>query len=284
MTLAEAISYGKTQLSSDSPTLDAELLLAFVMGKDRTFLFTWPENQLNPNQQKTFIDLIKKRQAGVPIAHLVGHREFWGMDFKVTADTLIPRPDTEVLIEQALTLIHHLQNSQIARPKVLDLGTGSGAIICALKKEMPTILAYASDIQQAALEIAKQNAQTHDLEVDFRQGDWFAPFSEDLFHIIVSNPPYIEENDPHLSEGDVRFEPITALTSGSDGLNDIRTLIENGKQHLEKGGWLLIEHGYNQANAIQQLFADNHYQDIETLYDYGNNPRVTLGRYTTKEA
>lgn len=284
MTIAEALSYGKNHISSDSPTLDIELLLAYVLGKNRTFLFTWPETELNATQASAFEELIKKRQAGVPIAHLIGSREFWGMDFKVTQDTLIPRPDTETLVEQTLTKIDLCQKSGITSPKVLDLGTGSGAIICALKNEVPAIQAYAVDFQALALEIAKQNAKAHTLEINFKLGSWFEPFTDNKFDIIVSNPPYIEENDPHLKQGDVRFEPITALTSGKDGLKDIQALIKNSRSHLEKNGWLLIEHGYNQADAVQQFLSEHNYQNIETFYDYGNNPRVTMGRYTNKEA
>ncbi|WP_024850397.1 peptide chain release factor N(5)-glutamine methyltransferase [Hydrogenovibrio kuenenii] len=284
MTVAEALSYGKSHISSDSPVLDAELLLAYTLGKNRTFLFTWPETELSAAQESAFEKLIKKRQAGIPIAHLIGRREFWGMDFKVTEDTLIPRPDTEILVEQTLTKIDLCQKSGTASPKVLDLGTGSGAIICALKNEIPTIQAYAVDYQAPALEIAKQNAKNHALDINFKLGSWLEPFADHKFNIIVSNPPYIEENDPHLKQGDVRFEPITALTSGEDGLRDIQTLIKNSRSHLEQNGWLLIEHGYNQADAVQQLLIKNDYQKIETFYDYGNNPRVTMGCYTNKEA
>ncbi|MBD3822682.1 MAG: peptide chain release factor N(5)-glutamine methyltransferase, partial [Thiotrichales bacterium] len=197
--------------------------------------------------------------------------------FKVTSDTLIPRPDTEILVEQALLKIECFKQDHI-NARVLDLGTGSGAIICSLKHEAPYIDAYAVDLQPAALEVAKQNAEQHGLSIDFRTGSWFEPMDNARFEVIVSNPPYIVENDPHLSQGDVRFEPLTALTSGHDGLEDIRSLISESRSHLVEGGWLLIEHGFDQAEALQQLFTDKGFQQVETIYDYGHNPRVTLGQ------
>ncbi|MBN2606442.1 MAG: peptide chain release factor N(5)-glutamine methyltransferase [Thiotrichales bacterium] len=277
MTITEALNLGRNALTSESPLLDAEILLAYALGKDRTYLFTWPEHELSPQQAEHFSELLKKRQVGVPIAHLTGSKEFWGLDFKVTSDTLIPRPDTEILVEQALLKIERFKQDHI-NARVLDLGTGSGAIICSLKHEAPYINAYAVDLQPAALEVAKQNAEQHGLSIDFRTGSWFEPIANAHFEVIVSNPPYIVENDPHLSQGDVRFEPLTALTSGYDGLEDIRTLISESRSHLVEGGWLLIEHGFDQAEALQQLFTDNGFQQVETIYDYGHNPRVTLGQ------
>ncbi|MPQ77504.1 peptide chain release factor N(5)-glutamine methyltransferase [Hydrogenovibrio sp. JE_KL2] len=277
MTITEALNLGRSTLTSESPLLDTEILLAYALGKDRTYLFTWPEHELSPQQAEHFSELLKKRQVGVPIAHLTGSKEFWGLDFKVTSDTLIPRPDTEILVEQALLKIECFKQDHI-NARVLDLGTGSGAIICSLKHEAPYINAYAVDLQPAALEVAKQNAEQHGLSIDFRVGSWFEPIANARFEVIVSNPPYIVEDDPHLSLGDVRFEPLTALTSGHDGLEDIRSLISESRSHLIEGGWLLIEHGFDQAEALQQLFTDNGFQQVETIYDYGHNPRVTLGQ------
>lgn len=277
MTITEALNLGRNALTSESPLLDAEILLAYTLDKDRTYLFTWPEHELSPQQAEHFSELLKKRQVGVPIAHLTGSKEFWGLDFKVTSDTLIPRPDTEILVEQALLKIERFKQDHI-NARVLDLGTGSGAIICSLKHEAPYINAYAVDLQPAALEVAKQNAEQHGLSIDFRTGSWFEPMDNARFEVIVSNPPYIVENDPHLSQGDVRFEPLTALTSGHDGLEDIRSLISESRSHLVEGGWLLIEHGFDQAEALQQLFTDKGFQQVETIYDYGHNPRVTLGQ------
>jgi release factor glutamine methyltransferase len=277
MTITEALNLGRNALTSESPLLDAEILLAYTLDKDRTYLFTWPEHELSSQQAEHFSELLKKRQVGVPIAHLTGSKEFWGLDFKVTSDTLIPRPDTEILVEQALLKIESFKQDHI-NARVLDLGTGSGAIICSLKHEAPYIDAYAVDLQPAALEVAKQNADQHGLSIDFRVGSWFEPIANARFEVIVSNPPYIVEDDPHLSLGDVRFEPLTALTSGHDGLEDIRTLISESRSYLVEGGWLLIEHGFDQEAALQKLFTDNGFQQVETIYDYGHNPRVTLGQ------
>ncbi|BBN58807.1 peptide chain release factor N(5)-glutamine methyltransferase [Hydrogenovibrio marinus] len=282
MTIAEALNLGRNTLTSESPLLDAEILLAYTLDKDRTYLFTWPEHELSAQQAEHFSELLKKRQVGVPVAHLTGNKEFWGLDFKVTSDTLIPRPDTEILVEQALLKIKQLHQDGL-NARVLDLGTGSGAIICALKHEAPYIEALAVDLQPAALTVAKQNAEQHGLSIDFRTGSWFEPMVNARFEVIVSNPPYIVENDPHLSQGDVRFEPLTALTSGQDGLEDIRTLISESRNHLVEGGWLLIEHGFDQEVALQKLFADNSFEQVETIYDYGHNPRVTLGQYKNKK-
>ncbi|QBZ82353.1 Release factor glutamine methyltransferase [Hydrogenovibrio crunogenus] len=278
MRIDEALTTAKQQLkaaSSDSVALDAELLLSFVLQKNRTYLYTWPEKPLSQAEHTQYFDLISCREQGHPVAHLIGNREFWGMNFRVTPDTLIPRPDTEILVETALAIMASNNNQAWS---FLDLGTGSGAIACAIKASHPACEATAVDFQANALAVAQQNAKQHHLMIHFKQGSWFDPVKGQSFDLIVSNPPYIEEQDPHLNEGDVRFEPLTALTSGKDGLDDIRFIIEHAPTYLNPKGWLLIEHGYNQHEAVQQLLKVQGFKAIETRLDYGQNPRVTLGQ------
>jgi len=267
----------------DSPQLDAQLLLGFALNVNRSYLFTWPEKGLTEEQQNTFNTALQKRLSGQPIAHIIGQREFWGLELNVTPDTLIPRPDTETLIEATLDLFNqknaHHNNDQAW--SILDLGTGSGAIALALKSELPTCQITAIDKSQAALTVAKINAEKLQLEVNFIQSDWFSAVSEHKFSCIVSNPPYIEDNDPHLSEGDVRFEPITALTSGKDGLNDIRLIIDQAWSSLQNKGWLVIEHGYNQAEPIADLLQQKGYQNLQMHCDLAGNPRISIGQKIT---
>lgn len=262
---------------TDSPRLDAELLLCHALNVSRTYLFTWPERTLNAEQLKKFPPLLAQRLQGHPIAHILGEREFWGLSLIVTQDTLIPRPDTETLVESALTQLPNKSEEEIA---VLDLGTGSGAIALALKSQRPDLHITAVDYSQHALDVAKQNAQKHQQDIQFLQSNWFsalkAPHTQ--FNFIVSNPPYIEEKDPHLTQGDVRFEPLSALTSGEDGLDDIRIIAQHAPLHLKPQGWLLIEHGYHQANAVADIFSANHFINIQLQHDLAGQPRVTLGQ------
>lgn len=260
---------------NDTPKLDAELLLANTLDKDRTYLFTWGDKDLDPPSTELFNAKLSQRLAGKPIAHIIGFREFWGLNLKVTKDTLIPRPDTETLIETVLAL------PLADNAHVLDMGTGTGAIALAIKSELPNTNVSALDFSPAALEVAKFNANNLGLKINFYQSSWFENISSNQlrFDCIATNPPYIEDADPHLNQGDVRFEPITALTSGQDGLDDIRLIIEQAKQHLNDNGWLVIEHGYNQAKAIEALFKQHAYCDYKLVHDLGGNPRVSLARF-----
>jgi len=260
----------------DSPQIDAELLLSNILQKNRTYLFTWPEKELTQEQQQAFKLSLNKRLQGHPIAHILGQREFWGLDLSITPDTLIPRPDTETLIEVTLELTNAHQGKKDYA--ILDLGTGSGAIALALKSELPESSITAVDQSIAALNIAKQNASNNKLKVHYLQSNWFSAVELQTFHFIVSNPPYIEKNDPHLQQGDVRFEPLSALTSGDDGLEDIRIIINQAWSYLQPQGWLIIEHGYNQAKAIQALFKTDKYTNIQTRNDLGGNPRISFAQ------
>ena len=261
------------QSVSDSARLDSELLLCSVIKKDRSFLRAWPEFELKQQQSDSFHQLLEQRLRGNPIAHILGERGFWSLNLKVTTDTLIPRPDTERLVELALELI-----PEKSQWKILDLGTGTGAIALSLAKENPDCFITATDQSIAALDITKQNAEDNKISnIEFIQSDWFANLNNQQFDMIVSNPPYIKENDPHLQQGDVRFEPLSALTSGEDGLDDIRTIIKNSQQHLTEKGVLLIEHGYDQADAVCNLLSAANFTQVSDFKDDNDNPRVATG-------
>ncbi len=262
---------------TDSPRLDAELLLCHALSVSRSYLFTWPDKKLETAQIQKFLPPLTQRLQGHPIAHILGTREFWGLELLVTKDTLIPRPDTETVVEATLSLIQ--QNRQGHAVDILDLGTGSGAIALALKSELPNSSITAIDQSPAALTIAQQNANQHQLDIQLQQSDWFSAIQDtQRFDYIVSNPPYIEENDPHLTQGDVRFEPLSALTSGQDGLDDIRLITQQAWQQLNPQGWLLIEHGYHQAEAVAEIFKQARYSEIQLICDLSGNPRVTIGQ------
>ena len=260
--------------TSDSPRLDAELLLAHALGQGRSHLRAWPERSPTTAQATAFHDLLARRLAGEPIAHLLGVREFWSLALKVTPDTLIPRPDTEQLVEQALLRI--ATDLPVA---IADLGTGSGAIALAIASERPRARLLATDRCPAALAVARANARALALDnVEFREGDWCAGLPAGHFDVILSNPPYIAAQDPHLAQGDARFDPHGALVSGPDGLDDLREIIPGARDCLKPGGWLLVEHGHDQGPAVEALFAAAGYRDIRDHADLAGKPRVTEGR------
>ena len=257
----------------ESPRADADALLCHLLDCRRSYLMTWPERELDAAQQATLQGWLDRRLAGEPIAHLIGEREFWSLPLKVSPATLIPRPDTEVLVEQALA---RLPGGPCA---LLDLGTGTGAIALALKSERPDADVWAVDRMPAAAALARTNSAALGLPIEVRDGSWFAPLSDaPRFAMIVSNPPYIDGADPHLHEGDVRFEPRSALVAEEQGLADIRLIVTQAPAHLVPGGWLLLEHGWDQGEAVRQLLLQQGYVQVETVRDYGDNERVTLGR------
>ncbi|MBS4718946.1 peptide chain release factor N(5)-glutamine methyltransferase [Aeromonas caviae] len=262
-----------TLASGESPRADADALLCHLLDCRRSYLMTWPEHELDAAQQATLAGWLARRLNGEPIAHLIGEREFWSLPLKVSPATLIPRPDTEVLVEQALA---RLPGGPCA---LLDLGTGTGAIALALKSERPDADVWAVDRMPAAAALARTNSAALGLPIEVRDGSWFAPLSDaPRFAMIVSNPPYIDGTDPHLHEGDVRFEPRSALVAEEQGLADIRLIITQAPAHLVPGGWLLLEHGWDQGEAVRQLLLQQGYVQVETVRDYGDNERVTLGR------
>lgn len=262
------------QSVSDSARLDVELLLCRALNCERTTLFAWPEKQLSDVELNAFEALLQQRLQGRPVAHLLGEREFWSLSLQVNDSTLIPRPDTEVLVESVLDL----QLPGCA--KVLDLGTGTGAIALALASEHPAWALSAVDVSAAAVALASRNRDNCGLcNVAVYQSDWFSQVRDTDFDVIVSNPPYIDAHDPHLSEGDVRFEPLSALVAADEGFSDLQTIAEQSRAFLNPGGWLLMEHGFEQAAELRQRLQLLGYKSVASRRDYGGNERVTWGRW-----
>ena len=258
---------------------EAEMLLLHVLGRERGWLFAHATDLLDPATADAFAALLQRRIAGAPVAYLLGRRGFWTLDLAVSPATLIPRPETERLVELALERLPEGMPLRIA-----DLGTGSGAIALALASERPLAQIVATDMSADALAVAAGNARQHGLaNVAFRQGSWHAPLAEERFDLIASNPPYIASDDPHLAQGDLRFEPATALASGHDGLDDIRLIIAGAPAHLQPGGWLLMEHGWDQGEAIRALLEGAGFVEVETALDLEQRDRVSLGRWPTTQ-
>lgn len=258
----------------DSPRRDAEVLLGHITGKSRTFILAFGETQLGDDERADLDALLARRMKGEPVAHLTGIREFWSLPLFVSPATLIPRPDTECLVEQALA---HLPDGPC---RILEPGTGTGAIGLALASERPDCDVVALDLIPDAVALAQRNADYLGIRnIRILQSDWYAAIAAERFALIVSNPPYIDAEDPHLSEGDVRFEPRTALVAQEQGLADLRMLIDQGKPFLQPGGWLLLEHGWTQGNAVRALFHAAGYSQVETYRDYGGNERLTAGQF-----
>ena len=259
----------------DSPTarLDVELLLAAALGKSRSYLHTWPEKIVSSEDALTFASYLQRRRSGEPVAYILGQQGFWKLDLEVAPHTLIPRPETELLVEAALELLP-------ATPaQVLDLGTGTGAIALALASERPAWQVTAVDRVLEAVALAERNRQRlHLHNATVLSSHWFSALQGHRFDLIISNPPYIAAGDVHLAQGDVRFEPESALVAGVDGLDDIREIIQAAPQHLNAGGQLMLEHGYDQAAAVRQLLLDAGFEQVESRKDLGTHERITLGR------
>lgn len=275
-TVAVLLALAREQLRDSSPTaaLDARILLARVLGKPESFLYTWPEHVPTQAQTRQFHEWLERRRAGTPVAHLTGRQGFYGHEFLVSPDTLIPRPDTELLVETTLALLPREEPLRVA-----DLGTGTGAVAISLALARPHWEVLALDFSRAALDLAERNAQrlgAHNVQL--RQSHWYRDLPGQ-YHALVSNPPYIPEGDHHLEQGDVRFEPRSALTAGSDGLDDIRSLTNDAPAHLLSHGWLVLEHGYDQAAAVRAILFDRGFEAVETRQDLGGRDRVTLGRW-----
>lgn len=262
---------------SDLAYMEAAILLAFVLKKDRSWLYTWPEKSLSLEELETFDYLIEQRKLGKPIAYLLGEREFWSLPLKVTENTLIPRHETELLVELTLKMIENVPGM-----KILDLGTGSGAIALALAFERPHWEITAIDKSEAALAVARENAQALNIHnIRFYHSNWFDAIEKSSqFHAIVSNPPYLSSSDPHLKEGDLRYEPEEALVAGSIGLEAYEIILSNSHARLIPGGLLLVEHGNMQKKAISSMLYDCGYDTIAAWQDYQGRDRVSSGRKT----
>ena len=254
--------------------IDAQVLLAHTVGRDRTWLVAHRSDALTREQSDAFFALAKRRRDGEPVAYLTGTREFWGLPFIVTPDVLIPRPETETLVELALSWL-----PRDGAPRVLDLGTGSGAIALALAKERPDASVVATDVSSAALSVARTNAQRLGIgNVEFVQSHWYADLPDGTFDAIASNPPYVAAGDPHLTEGDLRFEPEGALVGGGDGMNALRRIVAGAFPLLRQGGTLIVEHGYNQADDVRALFEEAGFADVTSRRDLAGIFRVAGGR------
>ena len=258
---------------SPSPRLDAELLLAAALGKPRSFLHTWPERVVSGEAAERYASYLERRRQGEPVAYILGHQGFWSLDLEVAPHTLIPRPDTELLVETALALV------TLPQARVLDLGTGTGAIALALACERLGWQVTGVDRISEAVALAERNRERLGLgNAAFRESHWFSALGAECYDLIVSNPPYIAAQDPHLARGDVRFEPSSALVAGADGLDDIRLIVSQAPTHLNAGGWLLLEHGYDQAAAVRELLAREGFEAVESRRDLGGHERISLGR------
>ena len=273
VTIKQALRQAQhTFYGHESAQIDAELLLAHTLGCSRTHLYTWPDQVLSPSQIAFFESLLERRVLGEPVAYIIGEREFWSLPLKVNRHVLIPRPETELLVELALSL------ADASPHRVADLGTGSGAIALALASERAQWDIVATDLSADALAVASENAQRlHLTHVRFHQGAWCDALPTGSFDLLLSNPPYIAPHDVHLQQGDLRFEPASALSAPDSGLADLRTLIEQAPAHLKPGGWLLLEHGYDQGQAVRNLFSDRGYTEVKTLQDINGTDRVSMG-------
>ena len=252
---------------------DAELLLLHCLGRDeRSWLIAHDHDELQADVIEVFSSMSAERLKGVPLAYLLGHREFWSLKLKVTRDVLIPRPETELLVAWAVELA-----SQYDLRSMLDLGTGSGAIALAVKHDLPHLTVTASDVSESALRVARENAEDLGLPVEFVESSWFDALGQRRWSLIVSNPPYVAIDDTHLSEGDLRYEPEGALTDGGDGLSSIREIAARAPDHLNPDGWLLIEHGYDQAADVRSILELNGFSDVRLRHDLAGRPRATGG-------
>jgi len=278
MQIVDAVKHAQQQLvGSDSARIDTELLLCSVLKCERSHLYTYPEQNLSSAELNSFNDLIEQRNIGHPIAHLIQKKEFWSLELQVTTETLIPRPETEILVEAALNIIPNESSFSI-----LELGTGTGAISIAIASDRKLANITATDIKERALIVAKVNTEAHQLNnINFQNANWFDINNISTYDLIISNPPYISIGDPHLKQGDIRFEPESALISGEEGLDDLYIIIAGAKNYLNKNGWLLLEHGYQQGKTVRQLLKENNFSTISTIKDYSNLDRVSIGQWLT---
>lgn len=264
---------------ANSPRLDAEVLLAHCLRKSRSYLHAWPESEVESGDREKFARQLARRARGEPLAYLTGEREFWSLPLRVSPDTLIPRPDTELLVAAALA---HCP----PHARILELGTGSGAIAIAVSRERPDAHIVATDVSDAALAIARENARRHGatrivFERAAHRDDWYGAVGAESFDLLISNPPYVSDDDPGFAGGEIRFEPRIALAAGVDGLRDLRCIVAGAAGHLAPSGWLLVEHGSEQAGAVTEMMRSAGLEEVETAPDLAGLPRVSKGRKTS---
>jgi release factor glutamine methyltransferase len=272
--IASLLAQAAGMLGTDAARLEAEILLAACLDRPRSHLYAWPEREIEPRQQERFAALISRRAGGEPVAYLLGRREFWSLSLTVTPQTLIPRPETETLVTLALEKMPADIPLRIA-----DLGTGAGAIALAIARERPCSQVIATDVSLTALSVAKGNAARLGLgNVRFAGGSWCRAFAADAFDFILSNPPYVAESDPHLREGDLRFEPRTALAAGPQGMDALRRIVPDAHERLRRDGWLIVEHGYDQGDEIMQLLRAQGFRKVSDHADAAGLSRVAMGR------
>ena len=279
-TVASALAAASARLGGDEGRADAEILLAHALGKSRSWLYAWGEALMPPEAAARFAALLQRRQLGEPVAYLVGRREFWSLDLEVTPATLVPRPETELLVELALERL-----PREGAPRVLDLGTGSGAIALAIARERPGARVAAVDASSAALAVAQRNAARLGLDrVRFLRSDWFSAVRDESFDLLLSNPPYLAEDDPHLHEGSLPHEPAEALSSGRDGLDALRVICAGAPARLAPAGWLLFEHGLAQGEAARTLLQAAGFEQVQTWRDLESRERVSGGMLSPRAA
>jgi len=274
--IAELLGRARQQLpNSDTAQLDVELLLCHCLDCERSYLFTWPERQLSEEQLKHFQEALERRISGEPVAHIIAKRDFWDLTLEVNSSTLIPRPDTETLVEQALDCFPSGADS------ALDLGTGTGAIALALASEWASCQLLAVDLSVDAVALAERNRIANNIQnVRFLQSSWFTAIDADSsFDLIVSNPPYIDPIDPHLQEGDVRFEPLSALIADDEGMADLKLIIQQAPSYLNSSGYLLLEHGYQQATLVRELLSQRGFVDVASREDIAGHERISFARW-----
>jgi len=274
-TIRQLLQQATEQLTPVSKTarLDAEVLLAHILKKERVYFLTWPEKPVDPSTQQHYMSLLKRRTQGEPVAYIIGSREFWTLHLSVNTDTLIPRPETEILVQESLHLLR-----EDTPYDIVDLGSGSGAIALAIASERPLCHIVGVDQSTQAVQLATENARQLALDnVTFQQGDWLAGFADHSVDMIVSNPPYVAAGDPHMSEGDVRFEPTSALLAGPEGLDAYIKILPEAQRCLRPKSWLLMEHGYDQQDRLGELMAQSGFRDIHGIKDFSGQPRVIMG-------
>lgn len=262
-TIGGCVAFARSRLSR----VDADMLAVEALGVDRACLHAFPERAVAGEEGRCLVEWVERRVLGEPVAYIVGHREFWGLEISVDSRVLIPRVDTETLVEAALARIGD-------GGSVLDLGTGSGCVALAIKRERPGVRVVATDVDSGCVAVARGNAEALGLEVDVRLADWFCGVAG-RFDAVVTNPPYVEEGDPHLGRGDLRFEPQKALIGG---LGTIARIVQAAPQHLKAGGWLVLEHGFDQGPEVAAMFAEAKFEDIACVRDLAGHDRVTCGR------